>query len=89
MVPAIVGSSLLFGVSHMPMVRSLGLRGRAAAVRTLALNGVPGVVFGTLYWRRGLEAAMVAHAATAFSLTVVVPALERAVATKQSPDPTA
>lgn len=28
------------------------------------LNSVGGVVFGWLYWRRSLEAAMMAHAAT-------------------------
>jgi membrane protease YdiL (CAAX protease family) len=31
--------------------------------RTVLLNAVVGVLFGWLYWRRSLEAAMVAHAA--------------------------
>ena len=28
----------------------------------LAGNFIPGMLFGWLYWRRGLEAAMIAHA---------------------------
>ena len=29
--------------------------------RALLLNGIGGVTFGWLYWKQGLEAAMVAH----------------------------
>jgi membrane protease YdiL (CAAX protease family) len=87
MVPAIAGSGLLFGVAHLPAARSVGLKGRAAVTRTLVLNGVPGAVFGTIYWKRGLEAAMIAHAATALTLTVGLPALERAARAARSEEP--
>lgn len=80
MLPAIAGSSIAFGLGHLPTTRSLGLRGRAVVARTLTLNAIPGVVFGTLYWRRGLEASMIAHFATALTLTVGVPPIERMVA---------
>jgi membrane protease YdiL (CAAX protease family) len=80
MLPAIAGSSLAFGLGHLPTTRSLGLRGRAVVTRTLTLNAIPGVVFGTLYWRRGLEASMIAHLATALTLTVGIPSIERQVA---------
>jgi len=30
-------------------------------VRAIVLNGLVGVIAGWLYWRRGLESAMVAH----------------------------
>jgi hypothetical protein len=30
-------------------------------VRALVLNGIAGIVFGYLYWRHGLEAAMIGH----------------------------
>ena len=33
----------------------------ALVVRALVLNGVAGVAFGYLYWRHGLEAAMLGH----------------------------
>jgi membrane protease YdiL (CAAX protease family) len=80
MLPAIAGSSIAFGLGHLPTTHSLGLRGRAVVARTLTLNAIPGVVFGTLYWRRGLEASMIAHFATALTLTVGVPPIERMVA---------
>jgi membrane protease YdiL (CAAX protease family) len=38
-------------------------------------NGLAGVVFGWLYWRRGLLAAMVAHLTFDLVLHVIVPAL--------------
>jgi membrane protease YdiL (CAAX protease family) len=32
--------------------------------RILVLNGIAGVIYGALFWRRSLEAAMAAHMAT-------------------------
>jgi membrane protease YdiL (CAAX protease family) len=40
----------------------------------LALNGIAAVSFGYLYWKRGLEAAMIAHFCADFVLYVVGPA---------------
>jgi len=37
-------------------------------VRTVLLNSIAGVLFGWLYWRRGLLAAMVSH----FSADIVL-----------------
>lgn len=57
------GAALLFAIGHLPVLfmaypdLSAGL---LAAV--LAGNAVPGLLFGWLFWRRGLEAAMIAHA---------------------------
>src|SRR4051794_6215389 len=39
----------------------------------LASNGLPGLAFGWLYWRRGLLAARAAHAAADVVLKVVLP----------------
>ncbi len=44
-------------------------------MRTIMLNGLAGLAFGWLYWRRGLEAAMVSHGAVALILHVAVPAI--------------
>jgi hypothetical protein len=30
-------------------------------VRALVLNGIAGIIFGYLYWKHGLEAAMIGH----------------------------
>ncbi|TKX75163.1 CPBP family intramembrane metalloprotease [Halorubrum sp. GN11_10-6_MGM] len=60
---AIAISAVLFGVGHLPaLAGAVGLT-PALVARTVLLNAVAGVAFGWLYWRRSLEAAMVAHAA--------------------------
>ncbi len=68
---AIVIASLLFALGHLPMASRLGDLTPWLVVRVLVLNGVAGVVYGWLYTRRGLEAAMVAHAATHVPLQVL------------------
>ena len=60
---AVVIAAILFGVGHLPaLAQSVNLTLTLVA-RTVLLNAVAGVLFGWLYWRRSLEAAMVAHAA--------------------------
>jgi membrane protease YdiL (CAAX protease family) len=44
----------------------------ALIARALILNGIPGIAFGWLYWRRGLEAAMVAHFSADLVLHVLI-----------------
>jgi membrane protease YdiL (CAAX protease family) len=59
---AIVIAAMLFGLGHLPaLAQSVSLT-PALIARTVLLNAVAGVLFGWLYWRRSLEAAMVAHA---------------------------
>lgn len=48
-------------------------------VRVLVLNGIAGVVYGWLYTRRGLEAAVFAHAATHLPLQILA-GLEASIA---------
>ena len=59
---AIVVSAVLFGVGHLPALAQAVTLTPALVVRTVLLNAVAGVLFGWLYWRRSLEAAMIAHA---------------------------
>ena len=68
-------AAALFGAVHIP--QAVVLVGPSALVVAFALlgNGVPGVVFGWLYWRRGLVAAMVCHSAADFLLKAVLPLL--------------
>ncbi|MCC6614706.1 MAG: CPBP family intramembrane metalloprotease [Anaerolineae bacterium] len=58
---AILFASLLFGAGHLPAVASLTRLTPVVVARTLVLNGVGGIAFGWLYWRYGLEWAMIAH----------------------------
>jgi hypothetical protein len=68
-------AATLFGALHLPQVAVLiGLNVPIVAF-TLLGNGAPGVVFGWLYWRRGLVAAMVSHVAADCVLKAVLPLL--------------
>jgi membrane protease YdiL (CAAX protease family) len=58
---AIVGAAILFGVGHLPAAASIWPLTPLVIVRTIALNAVLGMAFGCIYWRWGLEYAMVAH----------------------------
>lgn len=75
-VAAIVIAALLFGAGHLPAAAGAGMQLTGATVATLLLlNGVVGVVCGLLYWRKGLEHAMLAHFCADLVLHVITPAL--------------
>jgi membrane protease YdiL (CAAX protease family) len=59
----ILVSSLIFGLGHLPGAHFL-LGGLTPSTLTwvIGVNTVFGLLFGWLFWRRGLESAMVAHA---------------------------
>ena len=61
---AIFLATLAFGAMHLPQMALLGGGLTAFSVAFVLLgNGFIGAVFGWLYWRRGLVAAMAAHVA--------------------------
>jgi membrane protease YdiL (CAAX protease family) len=68
---AIVIATLLFALGHLPMASRLGELTPWLVVRVLVLNGIAGMLYGWLYTRRGLEAAIAAHAATHIPLQVL------------------
>jgi hypothetical protein len=53
--------ALLFGIGHLPAAFKLASPSTFEIIRILFLNGIGGIVFGWLYWSRGLWAAIVAH----------------------------
>lgn len=59
---AITLAALLFGVGHLGSVAAAAPLTTMLVLRTLLLNGLAGMVFGWLYWRFSLEAAMISHA---------------------------
>jgi hypothetical protein len=60
---AIVIAAVLFGAGHLPAALSQGIPLTPPVIaRTIVLNAFAGVVFGWLYARRSIEAAMLAHA---------------------------
>jgi membrane protease YdiL (CAAX protease family) len=67
-------SGILFGLAHLPLARQLGIPIDAIGViRIIIHNGVPGVVYGWLFWTFGLESAMLAHASADVVLKVLMP----------------
>ncbi len=60
---AIVVSTGLFAAGHLPLLALLAPDASAGVVAAVMLgNMIPGALFGWLYVRHGLEAAMLAHA---------------------------
>jgi membrane protease YdiL (CAAX protease family) len=60
---AIVVSALLFGAGHLPAAAALvGELTGDVVLFVVGVNTAFGVLFGYLFWRYGLEAAMIAHA---------------------------
>jgi membrane protease YdiL (CAAX protease family) len=59
---AILLSALIFGVAHLPAV-SMELGGLSGPIAAFIVGGntIAGIAFGWLYWRHGLETAMIAH----------------------------
>ncbi len=61
--------AIIFGLGHLPAASIMMLPITPVVVTAaLVLNGIAALVFGYLYWKKGLEAAMVAH----FSADIVV-----------------
>ena len=58
---AIALSALLFGLGHLPAAASVWPLTGVVIGRSLLLNGLLGLMFGALYWKVGLEVAMLAH----------------------------
>lgn len=56
--------AIAFGVGHLPALFKLITPTSFEISRVLVLNAIPGLVFGWLYWSRGLWAAMAAHFTT-------------------------
>jgi membrane protease YdiL (CAAX protease family) len=66
----IAASATVFALGHLPALsQSVELSGPIVA-RTLALNGLAGLAYGWLFWRRSLESAMLAHATTHVGLAL-------------------
>ncbi|WP_044895064.1 type II CAAX prenyl endopeptidase Rce1 family protein [Bacillus alveayuensis] len=70
----IIGIAIFFGISHLPSV--IGIFGELSlmlVLRTVVLNGILGIWFGYLYWKKGLEYAILSHMAADLFLHVLFP----------------
>lgn len=61
-IAAIIISAIIFGVGHLPLALLLVPEGSAAlAIYVISSNFIFGAIAGLLYWKKGLESAMIAH----------------------------
>lgn len=70
---AIILAAVIFGAGHLPTVMAITTLTPMVIVRTIILNAVGGIIFGWLYWKKGLESAMVSHFSADIVLHVIVP----------------
>jgi membrane protease YdiL (CAAX protease family) len=54
-------AAVLFGLGHLPATSFLVTLTPLIVTRALVLNGLLGIIFGWLYWKHGLESAMISH----------------------------
>jgi membrane protease YdiL (CAAX protease family) len=58
---AILVAAILFGAGHLPAAAAVWPLTAVVVLRTIVLNMIPGIPFGMIYCRWGLEYAMLAH----------------------------
>lgn len=68
-------AAVIFGLGHLPITASLTQITPLIVTRAIVLNGIGGIVFGWLFWKKGLESAMIAHFTTDVVLLTVLPLL--------------
>lgn len=74
---AIVLAAVLFGLGHLPITAAITNIDALTVLRAVALNGIAGLAFGWLFWKKGLESAMLAHFTADVILLTVLPAVFR------------
>ena len=70
---AIIISAVLFGLGHLPVTSELTAITVSVVARAVLLNGVGALVFSLLYWKKGLESAMISHFSAGLVLRFVSP----------------
>lgn len=62
LIGAIIASSVIFGLGHLPIVFAIFPGASIAPVTfVIVVNSFFGLIAGYLYWKNGLESAMIAH----------------------------
>lgn len=73
---AILISSILFGIGHLPLASTLTELTPSLIARTILLNSIGGIIFGWLYWKKGLESAMISHFSADITLNIIFPLIQ-------------
>ncbi|HAK44741.1 MAG TPA: hypothetical protein DCO79_02310 [Spirochaeta sp.] len=69
--------AILFGLGHLPATKMLTELTPLIVSRALILNGIAGLIFGWVFWKYGLAAAMVSHFCADIVLHIIGPVLSR------------
>jgi hypothetical protein len=72
---SIVLAAIIFGLGHLPATAQITPLTGLIIVRAVVLNGSGGIIFGWLYWKKGLESAMIAHFSADIILHIITPAI--------------
>jgi len=67
---------VLFGIGHLPAMAAIVPLSSIVVFRTLLLNALPGLAFGVLYRRYGIEHAIVAHTCADIVLLLIIPSIK-------------
>ena len=70
---SIILSAIIFGIGHLPATAEIVPLTGLVITRAILLNGIGGIIFGWLYWKKGLESAIIAHFSTDIVLHVITP----------------
>ncbi|MDD3171853.1 MAG: CPBP family glutamic-type intramembrane protease [Bacilli bacterium] len=70
---AIVISSILFSIGHLPITSALTEITPLVVTRAIVLNSIGGIAFGYLYWKKGLEYSMMSHLTADIVLLSIIP----------------
>ena len=72
---SIILTSIIFGLGHLGITGEITSITSVIIIRAVILNGVVSVIFSWLYWKKGLEAAMIAHFSTDIVLHIITPTI--------------
>jgi membrane protease YdiL (CAAX protease family) len=67
--------AVIFGLGHLPATAEILPLTPLIVVRAIVLNGIIGLITGYLFWRRGIEMAILAHFSADIVLHVLLPLL--------------
>ena len=72
---AIILAAVIFGAGHLPAASAITTITPLQVISVILLNSVGGIIFGWLYWKKGLESAMISHFSADIVLHVILPLL--------------
>ncbi|BDZ69098.1 CPBP family intramembrane glutamic endopeptidase [Methanobacterium ferruginis] len=72
---AVILAAVIFGIGHLPTAMAIVTLTPLLVIKVIILNAVGGIIFGWLYWKKGLESAMISHFSADIVLHVILPLL--------------